>query len=280
VSAKSAAVSAQADHQPKREGLHGLQRTVRYALRPLLAVFHFIGEFTAVLVRGLIFSRWRRTMRREFGRYLYQVGVLGVPAVVVTAVLTGIGLVTQIVYWLSFAGEEQRIGEFLILVLVRLVTPIVTALVILGRSGSVLVDEIGRLSVSGHLKLLQSYGIDPIEFVTIPRCFAMAIAVFLLSVLFMHVALWTGLAAVAFSGFGQFSAGDLLAEVLGGMTINDHLLLIVKPLLTGYVICYISIWLGMRVQEATHGIRKALPKAFVFSLLATFAIGTLISASL
>jgi len=64
------------------------------------------------------------------------------------------------------------------------------------------------------------------------------------------------------------------------MSLNDHLLLIVKPLLTGYIVAYLSIWFGSRVGPGPHGVRRALPKAFVTSLITTFGVGGLITALL
>ena len=90
--------------------------------------FAAIGAFTLTFIRGLSLGRWRRTMRSEMLEYFYQVGVKAVPAIAVTAALVGIGLVMQIVYWTGIAGQAERIGEFLVLVLVRQVAPIVTAL--------------------------------------------------------------------------------------------------------------------------------------------------------
>ena len=71
-----------------------------------------------------------------------------------------------------------------------------------------------------------------------------------------------------------------MAAVLGIMGLNDYLLLIVKPLLTGYVVGYLSIWFGSRIEHGPHGIRRALPAAFATSLIATIAIGALITALL
>ena len=265
---------------PFTEDLGTLRRLSGSIIHGISVTLEFIGEFSAVLVRGLVPGNWRRTMREEFGGFLYQVGVRAIPAVVVAALLVAAGLVLQIIYWLGFVGQEGRIGEFLVLILVRQVAPVVSALIIIGRSGSVLIDEIGHLTVNGHLRTLASHGIDPVDFITIPRSFAMAVALFLLTIVFLHTALWTGFLVASIAGLTKLSALEFIDDVLGGMTLNDHVLLVVKPLLTGYVIGYISIWLGMRVKPGRLGIRKALPKAFVISLLATFAIGTLTSALL
>ncbi|MGH8666277.1 MAG: MlaE family ABC transporter permease [Burkholderiales bacterium] len=246
----------------------------------LLEALHFVGEFVSVLARGLIPGNWRRTMRAEFGFYLYQVGVRAIPVVMIVALLVGIGLVFQIVYWLRFAGEDERMGEFIVLALIRQIAPVGTVLIIIGRSGSVLVEEVGQMTRSGHTRVLASQGVDPIDLVMIPRAFAVAAAAFLLTLLFMHTALWSGYLAASLAGLAKRSPDEFTAAVLGIMSLNDYLLLIVKPLLTGYVVGYLSIWFGSRVEHGPQGIRRALPKAFATSLIATIAIGALITALL
>ena len=238
-----------------------------------------IGELVSVFGRGFVASRWRRTMREEFAGYLYEVGLRAVPAVVVIALLVAIGLVLQILYWLGYAGQQGRIGEFLVLALVRQIAPLFTALVVIGRSGAALVDEVGQLAVSGHLRLLESCGIDPVDLLVIPRCFATALATLLLTLVFLHTALWSGYVAASVAGVTKLGAGEFIGDVFGTMSLADHAVLFTKPLLTGCAVAYISIRLGMRANRRLHGIRKALPQAFMLSLLATFLINTLLSSA-
>jgi phospholipid/cholesterol/gamma-HCH transport system permease protein len=275
----SAAAGSRRALAVERESVGARGVRTRIAARAL-GVLHFVGEFVSVLARGLIPGNWRRTMRAEFASYLYQVGVRAIPVVAIAASLIGIALVVQIVYWLHFAGEEERIGEFIVLTLVRQIAPIGTVLIIIGRSGSVLVDEIGELYRSGYAHALASHGIDPTDFITIPRAFAMSVAAFLLTMVFLHMALVSGYLAASLAGVARRTPLEFIGSVFGILSIRDHALLIAKPLVTGYVVGYLSIWFGSRVGGGPQDVRRALPKAFVTSLIATVAIGALFTALL
>lgn len=244
------------------------------------AALSFIGDASVVLARGLSIGRWRRTMGEELIGFFYQVGVRAVPAVVVAALLVGIGLVQQVLYWLDVAGQQGSVGSFLVLVLVRELSPVVTALIVIGRSGSVLLDEVGHMKVNGQLRMLRSVGMDPTDFIAVPRCFAMALAVVMLTMIFLYAALWSGFIAASLTGLTSISLLAFVDGVLSGMTFGDHLLLLLKPLITGFVIGYIAVWLGMRVEENPLAVRRMLPRGFVYSLLATFMIGAAVSAVL
>ncbi len=255
-------------------------RWSRRMLDRFLGALYFIGEFASVLARGLTPGRWRRTMRSEFWRYFYKVGFGAVPAVLIAGLMVGVGLVLQVIYWLAFAGQGGRIGDFLVLALVRQIAPITTALIVIGRSGAAMVDEIGQLQRSGHLNALRSHGIAPTDLITIPRCFAVALALVVLTNLFLHTALWSGYLAASAAGLALQSPAEFAAAVLGMMRLGDHVLLLIKPLLIGYTVAYLSIWFGTHVAPGPEGIREALPRAFVASLIATLVIGASVTAML
>ena len=245
--------------------------------RRTLSVLQFVGDLSATFARGLDPGNWRRTMREEFTWFFFHVGVRAVPAVVVVALLVGVGLVVQILYWLNLVGQKDGVGTFLVMMLVREIAPIATALVVIGRSGSVLLDEVGRLKADGQIRMLESIGIDPTDFIAVPRCFALALATFMLTLIFLYVALWFGFIAASLAGLTPISLLEFVDSVLSHMSLGDNLLLLTKPVVIGFVVAYIPIWLGLRVDSSVLAVRQALPRSFVYSLLAAFVIGVAVS---
>jgi len=243
-------------------------------------ILQFVGDLSVTLARGLVPGNWRRTMRAEFIRALYRVGFNAIPAVAISALLVGIGFVLQIIYWLGVIGQEGSVGDFLVLILAREMAPVVTTLILIGRSGTVILDEVAHLKIDGQIRILESHGVDPTDVIAVPRVFATAVAVFALNMLFLHLGLWSGYLGAALTGLTAISLLEFVENVLHGMTLKDHLLLLIKPLVMGLVIAYIPIWLGLRVEASALAVRQAMPRQFVYSLLATFLIGTMISAVL
>lgn len=265
---------------PAADGPGLLDRFGQRIIDATAATLLFSGDLSATLARGLEPGNWRRTMRAEFERFFYLTGVRAIPAVMITALLVGLGLVLQIIYWLKVTGQEGSVGDFLVLVLIREISPVVTALIVIGRSGSVMLDEVGHLKVNGQIRMLESFGIDATDYIAIPRCFAMALALFALTMIFLHTALWSGYLAALFAGLTTISLVEFADAVLSKMSLGDHLLLVVKPIITGFVIGYIAIWNGLRVDPSVLGVRRALPRGFMYSLLATLLIGIAVSAVL
>jgi phospholipid/cholesterol/gamma-HCH transport system permease protein len=106
-------------------------------------------------------ATWRRTVRGEFRRALHQAVGGGLSATLVTAALIGLAMVAQALYWLGEAGQEGLIGRVVVTVLVREVAPLLVGLIVLGRSGVVIVSEIGELQIGGQIRTLAAQGLDP-----------------------------------------------------------------------------------------------------------------------
>jgi len=74
---------------------------------------------TAVLRQMVRPVTWRRTVRMEFVRFMAISGLQSIPAVIVTAVLAGLGLLAQALYWLEQVGQNDEIAQIILTILVR-----------------------------------------------------------------------------------------------------------------------------------------------------------------
>jgi phospholipid/cholesterol/gamma-HCH transport system permease protein len=110
-----------------------------------------IGVGVAVLVQAWRPATWRRTVRAELVRNCVQVALYGLPAIIITGLLVGLGMVNQVLYWLRLARQEGLIGQFLALGLVREIAPVLVGVLVLGRSGSTMMVELGAMRTSGQV---------------------------------------------------------------------------------------------------------------------------------
>src|SRR3954471_11938755 len=163
---------------------------------------------------------WRRTVRAEFWRALRQAGAGGLATALVAAALTGLALVFQALYWFGLAGQQELASSVLATILIRELTPLLIGLVLLGRSGTVAVTELGTLQLRGQLRILDAQGLDPVVLLVLPRTAAFALASFSLAVLFVIAALLVG-----------FLAGITIGNVQGTFwTFVDYVLAATRPL--------------------------------------------------
>lgn len=218
-------------------------------------------------------ASWRRTVRSEFRRALSQAVHGGLATTLVAAALIGLIMVSQALYWLGEAGQQGLIGPILVTVLVREVTPLLVGVIVLGRSGVVVVSEIGELQIGGQVRMLAAQGLDPFLLLVVPRACALAIASFTLGLLFMLVALLTGFVAGSLQGAVGISIWSFLDRVLLAMHAADFGIFPAKMLMIGLLIALTGCLTGLSAAAQDQP-ADLLPRGFmrgVVSILLTSA---------
>ena len=256
-----------------------MERSLFTRCRHLLAI---IGRFVrrraafvltlAALSWGVLLETrrprsWRRPVRSEFRRALRQSAGGGLATSLVTAALAGLALVAQAIYWLGLAGQQELEGSLLVTVLVREVTPLLIGMVLLGRSGTVTMAELGLLQLGGQVRVLVSLGIDPVLLLVLPRTVAYALASFTLGVLFILSALVVGFVASSLLGAVHGSLWLFLDHVLTAMQAADFAVFPVKMLCIGALVALTACLTGLTAAPGDDT-GRLLPRGFVRGVLA------------
>lgn len=211
-------------------------------------------------------NTWRRTVRFEFRRALRQAIAGGLSTVLITAVLIGVLMVYQALYWLGAAGQEGLIGSILVTILVREIAPVLIGLVLLGRSGMVVLSEIGRLGMGGHLRALEAQGLDTFHLLILPRACAMAIASFTLGILFILTALATGFVAGSLLNAVQMTIWTFFDRVLLALHVRDFIIVPTKLIAIG-MLTALTVGLTALTADPKDDIANLLPRGFARGVL-------------
>ncbi len=130
----------------------------------------------------------RQTVRRVITAQIMYTGVQALALVSVIAFLLGASIIIQTNLMGSADGE--LLGKVLVAVVLRELAPLVTAIVIAGRSGTAMATELGNMKVNSEVLALSSLGIDPPRFIVLPRLVASIVSVLALMIYFSVVAIW------------------------------------------------------------------------------------------
>ena len=221
-------------------------------------------------------ATWRRTVRGEFRRALQQAVGGGLSTTLVTAGLIGLVMVSQALYWLGQAGQEGLIGPILVTVLVREVAPVLVGLVVLGRSGVVIVSEIGELQIGGQVRTIAAQGLDPFLLLVLPRACALAIACFTLGVMFVVAALLSGFVAGSLLGAVHIPIGSFLDRVLLAMRAGDFAVFPAKMIAIGLLVALTACLTGLTATAQDEAARL-LPRGFVHGVVAILLVSIALS---
>ncbi len=190
----------------------------------------------AVLAQAVRPATWRRPVRAEFWRFLELVCVRNLAPMLVAAVLVGLALVAQALYWLEQVGQLDAIRDVIVFVLVREIGPLIVGLIVLGTGGLLLVGEISTLRGTGQLAALDSQGVDPFQLLVVPRVVAITLAVFAHSVLFIMTALLVGYTMARGVGATTTTPLQFLSLILTGVGAIGYAVIPAKGAAIGLII--------------------------------------------
>ena len=258
---------------PVRMVLSAIGRWTIAIVRPL---FELSSMAAAVLWQSCRPVNWRRTLMRECLRQCYLVGIGSLPFILLSGLLIGLAMVFQSIYWLGLVGQQSLVGKIIVISMVREIAPLLVALIVVGRSGSVNMVELGQMRASGQLRMLDAQGIDPFLFFILPRCMATAISMFCLTIVFILVALAAGYIVGNIAGPTESTATEFINEILAAMGPGEYTIIVLKPFIAGLLITLITCTTGLSVSGHTRQVADVLPIGFVKSVLAVFLVsGTL-----
>jgi phospholipid/cholesterol/gamma-HCH transport system permease protein len=219
---------------------------------------------------------WRRTVRYEFARTLRQAAGGGLATTMVTASLAGVAVVYEALYWLGVAGQAELTGSILVTVLVRELTPLLVGFILLGRSGMVIINELGRLQTGGQVLAMVAQGIDPFLLLVLPRTLAFALSGFTLGIIFAATALVFGFVVSSAAGAGQTSLWLFLDRVTAAMTVRDYAAVLMKLPAIGFLVGLSSCLTGLSARE-DDTLSSLMPRGFVHGILVIMLTSVLLT---
>jgi phospholipid/cholesterol/gamma-HCH transport system permease protein len=256
-----------------RRGLARFGRAVRSHSRFVLMLMSLGAGVVRDAVRP---GTWRRTIRGEFRRALQQAVGGALATTLVTAGLIGLVMVSQALYWLGQLGQEGLIGPVVVTVLVREIAPVLVGLVVLGRSGVVIVSEIGGLQLGGQVHAMAAQGVDPFLFLVLPRACALALGCFTLGVLFVIAALFSGFIVGSLAGAVHISIESFLDRVLMAMQAGDFAIFPAKLIVIGLLVALTACLTGLTAAAQDEAARL-LPQGFVRGVVAILLVSIVLN---
>ena len=232
----------------------------------------FISDAAAVVWQSCRPITWRRSIRTEFMRQCYQVGAQALPFILVSGIFVGFGIVAQALHWLKVFGSTALFGGFMSTVLVREIAPVLVGLIVIGRSGSTLLVELGTMKTRGQVHMLDAQGIDPFLYLVVPRVLAFCVCMFSLTVAFVAVALLAGFASGKLFGLIQFTFFDFINRAIGSMGRQTYLLFTLKTVTIGFAVALISCKTALSLTDVSARVLDIMPRGFAKSALATLII--------
>lgn len=196
---------------------------------------------------------------------LYQVGVMSLPLVFITAASTGMVMALQFGMGLEKFGGKMYVPKIVSLSIIRELGPVFTCLMLAARVGAGITSEIGSMTVTQQIDALRALGTSPIKKVVVPRVIACMIAIPLLVAFADAVGVFGGL-IVGSTDLGldpQF----YMQKVFETVTLVDYFSGFCKAPVFALAIALNACYFGLGVEEGTRGVGAATTKSVVTSCI-------------
>jgi len=243
-------------------------------------LYHDIKDFITFI--GQLFVTMFHTLMNpkniRFKEMVYHIHHSGFNALIIiglTSFLVGMVIAYQGSVQLAKFGADIFIVDTVGISIVRELGPMITAIVIAGRSGSAYTAEIGAMKITEEISAMRTMGFDPYNFLVLPRIFALMIALPLLIFFADIMGIFGGMVASGMQlniSMGQFI--DRLYEVL---EVKHYILGMIKGPVFAFLIAAVGCFRGFQVSDNTESIGLHTTASVVNSIFLVIAFDALFS---
>jgi phospholipid/cholesterol/gamma-HCH transport system permease protein len=230
----------------------------------------------AVLKSVLIEGRHgKRLIFQNIALQVYFTAIQAMSIIVITGVIIGTAVLVELAIILPRFGAEAHINRLFVIVVVRELIPIVTALIVIGRSGTAMATELGNMKLNRELELIDSVGINTDYFLILPRLVGVIISIMCLTILFNVSALVGGF---LFAGiFKPTAIGIIFKDLILTVDYRDVIISMLKAFCFGWVIAIVNCTHGLSVKRSFTEIPQVTTTGVVNSIVFCFIINIFVS---
>ena len=259
---------------PVRTGLPAnIGRRAWNALTGMSGMLSFIGESALVLLRSL--ARPRRIRWRPILHNLQTAGFEALPIVGLLSFLMGFVIAYQGADQLQRFGANIFIADLVGLSMLRELSPLLTAIIVAGRSGSAYAAQIGTMKVTEEIDALRTIGVGPTEMLVLPKMLALIIALPLLTV-------WadvTGVLGGMLMASSRLDVGfDVFLDRIGdAVSLSSFLTGVGKAPVFAAIIALVGCYQGFQVTGSADSVGRQTTVSVVQSIFLVILADALFS---
>jgi phospholipid/cholesterol/gamma-HCH transport system permease protein len=226
------------------------------------ALLAFVGELALTLLRatrhpGLL--RWR-----DAWLVAEQAGANALPIIALIGLLVGMILAFQSAIPMRRFGADIFVANLIGLGMLREMGPLLTAIILAGRSGSAFAAELGTMKVREEIDALSTMGLEPVRFLVLPRVLAAVTMTPLLTVFTNLFGLIGGAIVMRLLGFPLIT---YVNQIQSAVTVGDLLGGLVKSLGYGIVVAAIGCLRGLQTKTGASAVGQSTTSAVVSGIV-------------
>jgi len=253
--------------------LDAIGHAVADGFEQVYAGLSFVGEVTLTLVRCIV-----QPARLRLRPILYNIqaaGASALPIVGLLSLLLGVVVAYQGADQLRRYGANIFIVDLVGLSMVREFAPLMTAIIVAGRSGSAYAAQIGAMKTSEEIDAMRTLGISPLEMLTVPKLLALLVALPLLTVYADALGIFGGMImAAAKLGIGF---GDFMDRLPKAISVSSYAVGIAKAPVFAAIIALTGCFQGFRTEGGADSVGRQTTRSVVQAIFLVIVADALFS---
>ena len=222
----------------------------------------FLGEVTASALSLLI--RPGRLRLHDTMLHFERAGIDALPITLLIGFLLGLILAFLSAASLQQFGVEIYVADLIAIGLFRELGPLITAIILAGRTGSAFAAELGTMKVNEEIDALTTFGLPPIIFLALPRVLAAPLVMPVLSIFSVLAGLLGGLVVLTSMDIPDVTYWQ---HVIRSTTMTNILLGLAKAAVFGLLVGLVGCSHGLKTARTADGVGRAATAAVVGSLI-------------
>lgn len=210
-------------------------------------------------VQGKGGVRWKSTIQQ-----MVLIGFNSIPIVATICFFVGLIMAMQAAYQLERFGASIYVANLVGVSMTRELGPLLTAIIIAGRSGSAIAAEIGTMKVNEEIDALQTMGLNPTRFLVVPRLLALLLVLPCLSLIADAVGILGGFFLAVFSL--DISFIRFLKQTADALVLKDLLTGLTKTFFFAIIIAQVGAYQGFIVEGGAEGVGKSTTNSVVTAI--------------
>lgn len=237
----------------------------------IIEVISFAGELVLEILYSIFHPRSVRW--GDVILYMSKVGVHGLPIVGLISFLLGLIIAFMSALQLKQFGANIYVPSLLSIAMVRELGPIMTAILVAGRSGSAFAAEIGTMKVNEEVDALITMGFNPTRFLAIPKVFA-AIAVVPFLTLFADIFACAGGLIIGVTVL-DLTVYTYVQQTIKAIDMFNIVVSIIKSMVFAALIAGIGCQRGFEVRGGAQDVGNAATSAVVAGLFLIIVVDSI-----
>ena len=195
---------------------------------------------------------------------MMQIGIAAVPIVFILSFAIGVMLAIQGIHTLKTFGAESQVVMGIAFSVTREFGPLITSILIAGRSGSALAARIGTMQVNQEIDALRVMGINPVRYLIAPALLAMLIMVPTLT-FFSDIAGLLG--GAVYTGIELGMSYDAYAiQSMDVLEVDDIMQGLIKSVVFAIIIVMVGVVNGFEVKGGAEGVGRSTTRSVVMAI--------------